>query len=133
MGRLGEARLNTTPSVTTMHVLSPIVALLGIAGYADPDGGLLAMGRSRGGAARRNAGRCRPNRGCGPRAAAEATWHNVTKPHRPLTYWDAGRGWASGAAGLSTHASSRSKHLKAPLAVDSDGVAVLKWTGGEVP
>ena len=44
-------------------------ALLGIAGYADPDGGLRAMGRSRGGAAR----------------------HNVTKPHRPRTYRDAGR------------------------------------------
>ena len=27
----------------------------------------------------------RPNRGCGPRAAAEATRHNVTKPHRPRT------------------------------------------------
>ena len=31
---------------------------------------------------------CRPNRGCGPRAAAEATRHNVTKPHRPRTYRD---------------------------------------------
>ena len=67
----------------------------------------------------------RPNRGCGPRAAAEATRRNVTKPHRPRTYRDAGRERASGAA-------SRSKHLKAPLAVDSDGVAGLKWTGGEV-
>ena len=28
----------------------------------------------------------RPNRGCGPRAAVKATWHNVTKPHRPRTY-----------------------------------------------
>ena len=79
-------------------------ALLGIAGYADPNGGLRAMGRSRGGAARRNAdgtaGR-RPNRGCGPRAAAEATRHNVTKPHRPQTYRDAGRERALG-AGRST-------------------------------
>ena len=41
------------------------------------------MGRSRGEAAWRNAfgaaGR-RPNRGCGPRAAAGAARHNVTKP-----------------------------------------------------
>ena len=48
-----------------------------------------------------NAGR-RPNRGCGPRAAAEATLHNLTKPHRPQTYRDAGRERASGAAGRST-------------------------------
>ena len=44
----------------------------------------------------------RPNRGCRPRAAAEATRHNVTKPHRPRTYRDAGRERASGAAGRST-------------------------------
>ena len=44
----------------------------------------------------------RPNRGCGPRAAAEATRHNVTKPHRPRTYRDAGRERALGAAGRST-------------------------------
>ena len=44
----------------------------------------------------------RPNRGCGPRAAAEATRHNVTKPHRPQTYRDAGHERASGAAGRST-------------------------------
>ena len=36
-----------------------LYALLGIAGYAGPDGGLLAMGLSRGGAARRNAVRHR--------------------------------------------------------------------------
>ena len=111
-------------------------ALLGIAGYADPDGGLRAMGRSRGGAALRNAVRSgtagrRPNRGCGPRTAAEATRHNVTKPHRPRTHQDAGREWASGVA-WPEYASSRSKRLKAPLAVDSDGVAGLKWTRGEV-
>ncbi len=67
----------------------------------------------------------RPNRGCGLRAAADAALHNVTKPHRPRTYWDAGRERASGAAG-------RSKHLKAPLVVDSDGVVSLKWTWGGV-
>ena len=33
----------------------------------------------------------RPSRGCGPLAAAEATRHNVTKPHRPHTHLDAGR------------------------------------------
>jgi hypothetical protein len=32
----------------------------------------------------------RPNRGCRPRAEAEAAWHNVTKPHRPRTCRDAG-------------------------------------------
>ena len=45
-------------------------ALLGTAGDTGPDGGLRAIGRSRGGAARHNlfgtAGR-RPNRDCGPR------------------------------------------------------------------
>ena len=45
----------------------------------------------------------RPNRGCGPRAAAEANRHNVTKLHRPRTYRDAGRERTSGAAGRSTH------------------------------
>ena len=43
----------------------------------------------------------RPNRGCGPQAAAEATRHNVTQPHRLLTYRDAGRERASGAVGRS--------------------------------
>jgi hypothetical protein len=43
----------------------------------------------------------RPNRGCGPRAAAGAARHNVTKPHRPRTYRDAGRERASGAASRS--------------------------------
>ncbi len=55
----------------------------------------------------------RPKRGCGPRAASEAARHNVTKPHHQRTYRDAGRERASGAA-------SRSKHLKAPPAVDSE-------------
>ena len=45
----------------------------------------------------------RPNRGCSQRvAAAEATLHNVIKPHRPWTYRDAGRERALGAAGRST-------------------------------
>ena len=44
----------------------------------------------------------RPNRGCGLRAAAEATLHNVTKPYRLRTFRDAGRERASGAAGQST-------------------------------
>ncbi len=38
----------------------------------------------------------------GMRAAAETAWHNVTKPHRPRTYRDAGREWALGAASWST-------------------------------
>jgi hypothetical protein len=54
MGRHGEARLDTTHSATA-HGLSPMYSLLGIAGYAGLDGGLRAMGRRRGGAARRNA------------------------------------------------------------------------------
>ena len=44
----------------------------------------------------------RPNRGCGPRVAAEASRHNVTKPHRLRTYRDASRERASGAASRST-------------------------------
>ena len=73
----------------------------------------------------------RPNLGCGPWAAMEAARHNVTKPHRARTYRDAGREPGFGSGGPE-YASSRSKHLKAQLAVDSDGVAGLKWTGGEV-
>ena len=53
-----------------MVCLRSYYAMLGIAGYAAPDGGLRAMGRSRGGAARRNAGRyCRPQAQPGLRAA----------------------------------------------------------------
>jgi hypothetical protein len=44
----------------------------------------------------------RTNWGCGPRAAAEAARRNVTKPHRPRTYRDAGRERASGAESRST-------------------------------
>ena len=105
MGRLGEARLNTTPSVTT-HGLSPIVRSTrhrrlrrprwGTAGHrAEPGRSCLAQTLDG------TAGR-RPNRGGGLRAAAEATRHNVTKPHRPRTNRDAGRERASGAAGRST-------------------------------
>ena len=85
-------------------------ALLGVAGYADPDGGLPAMGRSGeellGATLDGTAGR-RPNRGCGPLAAAAR--HNVTKPHRPRTYRDAGRERASGAAGRSTRQAGASR------------------------
>ena len=59
----------------------------------------------------------RPNRG-EPRAAAEAARHNVTKPHRPRTYRDAGRERAAGAAGWSMR--------QAPRVMDLDGVAGLK-------
>jgi hypothetical protein len=51
----------------------------------------------------------RPNRGCGPRAAAEAARHNVTKSHRLRTYRDAGRAWASGAASRSFRGASTSR------------------------
>ncbi len=69
-------------------------ALLGTSGAAGPDGGLRAMGRSRGGAALHNVLlHRRPQAQPGPRAAVRVT------------------------------TSGRSKHLKAPLAVDSDGVA----------
>ena len=81
-----------------------LYALFGIAGYADPDEGLRAMGRIGeellGATLYGTAGR-RPNRGCGPRAAAAAARHNVTKPRRPQTYRDTGREQASGAAGWS--------------------------------
>ena len=80
-------------------------ALLAIAGYAGPDGGLRAMGGAGeellGATLYGTYGR-RPNQGCGPRAAAEATRYNVTKPNRLRTYRDAGCELASGAAGLST-------------------------------
>ena len=66
----------------------------------------------------------RPNRECGSWAAAEAARHNVTKPHRLRTLRDAGR--------EREQVPSRSKHLKAPLVVDSEGVAGLKWSGAAV-
>ncbi len=85
------------------------------------------MGRNRGeellGATLFGTTGCRPNRGCGPRAVAEAALHFVTKPHRPRTYRGAGCERALGTAGRST------RQAGAPLAVDSDGVAGLKWTG----
>ena len=55
----------------------------------------------------------KPNRGCGLRAAAEPARHNVTKPHLPRTYLDAGRERASRGAGRSMHqagASTSSRH-----------------------
>jgi hypothetical protein len=128
-GQLGEARLNTTPSATT-HGPSPIVLS---ARHRRPR--RLRWGCNRGTASheaeqgRSSAGR-RPNLGCGPRAAAEATRHNLTKPHRPRPYLDAGRERASGAAGRSTRQAGAS--TSRPLAVDSDGVAGLRWTGGGV-
>ena len=62
----------------------------------------------------------RPNRGCGPRAVVEATLHNVTKPHRPLTYLDAGREWASEAVCLiSEWVNGQSgDHQSRPMAMD---------------
>ena len=71
------------------------------AGAAGHNGGLRAMGRSRGGAARRNAAGRRPSRDCGQLATAEAARHNVTKQPRLRTHRDAGRERASGATGRS--------------------------------
>ena len=99
MGRLGEARLNTTQSATT-HGLSPIVRSARIAGYADPMGDCGSWG---GAGEELLCVTLDGTAGAGPTgAAAEANRHNVTKPHRPRTYRDAGREWASGAAGRST-------------------------------
>ena len=67
-----------------------LYSLLGIAGYAGLDGGLRAMGRSREellGATPIGAAGRRPNRGCGPRAAAEAARRNVTKPLLRLLFY----------------------------------------------
>jgi hypothetical protein len=44
----------------------------------------------------------RPNQGRCLLAAVEGARHNVTKPHQPQTYWDAGSEQASGAAGKNT-------------------------------
>ena len=67
----------------------------------------------------------RPNQGCGPRAAAEATRRNVTKPHRPRTYRDAGRECASGAAGR--RAGVRVEPEQAPQGATGRG---LGWSRG---
>ena len=135
MGRLGEARLNTTPSVTT-HGLSPIVRSARHCRLRRPRWGTAGHGAEPGeellGATPYGTADRRPNRGSGPRAAAEATRHNVTKPHRLRTYRDAGGERAFGAAGQSMHqAGASTSRLKAPLAVDSGGVAGLKWAVGE--
>ncbi len=79
-----------------------------------------------------NAG-SRPNRGCGKRAAAEASRRTVTKPHRPRTYRDAGRERALGAASRAAGARVKpEQYLKSQLVEDSEGVAGpgLRWTGG---
>ncbi len=110
--------LRLMPSTSTRDACLTSSGLLwaGIVGYAGLDGELRAMGRSREelfGATPSGTAGCRPNRGCGPRAAAEAARHNVAKPHRPWTDRDAGREWASGAA-------SRSRYLKVPLVAHLD-------------
>ena len=73
----------------------------------------------------------RPNRGCGPRAVAEATRHNVTKPHRPRTNRDAGRERASGAAGRSTRqagASTSRRGLGWSRGPQVDRIEVRYWS-----
>ena len=90
-----------------MRLRLRLYPLLSIAGYAGLDGGLRAMGRSRGGAARRNAIRHR-------------------RPHTQPGMLAAGVGFGSGEL---EHASSRSKYLKVPLVEDSERVAGPTWTG----
>jgi hypothetical protein len=89
MGQLGKVRLDTMTLATSMVCLR-LYSLLGTAGYAGLDGGLRAMERSRGGAARRNAIRHR-------------------RPHTQPGMLAAGVGFWSGEL---EHASSRSKYLK---------------------
>ncbi len=82
-----------------------LYSLLGIAGYASLDGDCRPWGGAGEellGATPFGTASSKPNRGCGPRATAEAALHNVTKLHRQQTYGDTDREWASGAAGQST-------------------------------
>jgi hypothetical protein len=75
MGRLGETRLDTTPSARLLlrMVCLRLYSLLSIAGCAGSDGGLRAMGRSRGGAAWSTAIRRRwPQTQLGMRAAGRS-------------------------------------------------------------
>jgi hypothetical protein len=99
LGRLGEARLNTTPLATT-HVMSPIVSSAGHSRLRRPRWGTAGRAGEEllGAMLTCTAGRG-PKRICWPRAAAEAAKQNATKPHRMRTYWDAGRERAQGAAG----------------------------------
>ena len=64
---------------------------------------------------------------CAPR------WRTARAARRSSRYraptWPRALSWLrEGRAGV-LYASSRSKRLKVPLAVDSDGVEGLKWTG----
>ena len=113
MGRLREAQLNTTPSATT-HGLSPIVRSAWHHRLRRPRWGTAGYGAEQGRAVRRNAVRHRrPPAQAGPRAAAEAARHIVTKPHQPRTYRDEGCERASVAVGRSMHpagASTSGRH-----------------------
>jgi hypothetical protein len=99
-----------------------LYALLGIAGAAGPDWGLLPI---LGAPLFGSRPETQPGLQAAGRAAAEAAWRNVNKPHRLRTHRDAGRERAPGAAGRRTcqAGASSAKHLKAPLAVDSEVVA----------
>jgi hypothetical protein len=97
MGLLGEAQLNTTTLATT-HVSSPFVLstqhrLHASLGWPWGSAGEELLGATLFGTASR-----RPNRGGGPRAAAKAAQHNVTKQ----IYLDAGHERALEAASRNT-------------------------------
>jgi hypothetical protein len=82
MSRLGEAVLDTTPSATT-HGLYPMVLSARHRRLRRPrweTAGHGGAGEELLGATPLGAAGRRPNKGCGPRAAAEAVRHNVTKP-----------------------------------------------------
>ncbi len=95
MGRLWEARLNSTLSAIQDYAYSVI------GGYSDLDGGLRETVEELLGATLFGTAGRRPKRSCWLRAAAEAALHNVTKPHRPRTYRDAGGQRGLGVAGRS--------------------------------
>ena len=69
----------------------------------------------------------------GLRAAGRGGSYPAQRDQATSTAELPGRGPSAGfESGGPEYASSRSQHLKAPLAVDSDGVAGLQWPGGDV-
>ena len=133
MGRLGEARLNTTPSVT-MHVLSPIVRSARHRRLRRPRWGTAGHGAEPGRSSAAQRWTAPPV--AGPTGAAGR------EPRRKLpgttcpSHIDRGPTGTRAVSGLrERRAGVRVKPEQAPqgaTAVDSDGVAGLKWTGGEV-
>ena len=108
MGRLGEARLNTTASVTT-HGLSPIVRSARHRRLRRPRWGTASAGHGAEPGRSCSAQCCTAPPAAGPTGAAGCGPQRKlpgamqpSLPHRLLTYRDAGRERASGAAGRST-------------------------------